>query len=181
MADISVQEDAAGDVYADLGYFNHKKILAYPRGHEEYERSVATPNMLFRYSRPLYVVQPTNKDQVATVIKWFSKKQRDFTIKCGGHSSAGYSTASPQSVSLDLRKMREAELDLEKDWVDIDAGCQWGHVYKTLTNGKHDGLFINGGPMPSCRSQRLHPWAVGLVRSREALGWAATPLRRRRL
>jgi len=30
----------------------------------------------------------------------------------------------------------------------MDAGCQWGHVYKTLVNGHHDGLMVNGGNCP---------------------------------
>lgn len=136
------------EVKRDLMYFSEQRIQAYGRGHEEYERSVATPNMLFRYSRPAYVVQPTARKQVQTIIKYLHEQKRSVTIKCGGHSSAGYSTAGPASVSLDLRKMNTAKLSADMESVDIDAGCQWGHVYKTLINDNHDGYFINGGRCP---------------------------------
>ncbi|KAI5924028.1 hypothetical protein F4810DRAFT_158975 [Camillea tinctor] len=127
--------------------FASKSIPVFKRGEEEYERSVATPNLLFRFSRPEFVVQPETPSHVQEIIKEAQSQNLKITIKCGGHSYAGHSTAF-EGISLDLRRMNIAELDMREKTVVIDAGCQWGHVYKTLINGGHDGFIINGGRCP---------------------------------
>lgn len=114
---------------------------------EDYERSVATPNLLFRFARPDCVVQPETVFHVQSIIKHARAQNLKLTIKCGGHSYAGHSTTS-KGISLDLRRMNTARLDMKSRVVTIDAGCQWGHVYKTLINGRHNGFIINGGRCP---------------------------------
>jgi hypothetical protein len=115
---------------------------------EVYERSVATPNRLFRFSRPTCVVQPEDASHVQAIINQAREKDLKITIKCGGHSYAGHSTAS-QGISLDLKNMNKVNLDMKSKTVTIEAGCQWAHVYKTLINGQHNGFIINGGRCPS--------------------------------
>jgi hypothetical protein len=117
---------------------------------EEYERSVATSNLLHRFSRPDYVAQPENASHVQAVIEEARTKKLKLTVKCAGHSYAGHSTAL-QGISLDLRRMKNVELDLKSRTVTMDAGCQWGDVYKTLINGRANGngYIINGGRCPT--------------------------------
>lgn len=117
---------------------------------EEYERSVATPNLLYRFSRPDCVIQPENTSHVQTIIKEAYSKKLKITIKCAGHSYAGHSTAF-QGISLDLRRMKNVKLDLGSKTVTMDSGCQWGDVYKTLINDrrKGNGFIINGGRCPA--------------------------------
>ncbi|KAI8627634.1 hypothetical protein F5Y19DRAFT_440630 [Xylariaceae sp. FL1651] len=124
-----------------------EKIPVFGRGEDLYERSVATSNRLYRFSRPPYVVQPETAAHVQSIIKHAKSKNFKVTIKCGGHSYAGHSTAV-SSISLDLRRMNKVDLDIKTKVVTIDAGCQWGHVYEKLINGDHKGFIINGGRCP---------------------------------
>ncbi|KAF3483021.1 uncharacterized protein GIQ15_02345 [Arthroderma uncinatum] len=124
-----------------------KKIPVFEPGEEEYERSVATPNLLFRFSRPDCVIQPETAAHVQAIVKQARSQNLSITIKCGGHSYAGHSTAF-KGISLDLKKMNKVELDMGSKTVTMDAGCQWGHVYKTLINGRHESFIINGGRCP---------------------------------
>ncbi|KAI2466903.1 hypothetical protein F4781DRAFT_444712 [Annulohypoxylon bovei var. microspora] len=122
-------------------------IPVFERGEQEYERSVATPNLLFRFSRPDCVIQPETFLHVQTIIKQARSQRLEITIKGGGHSYAGHSTAF-RGISLDLRRLNTANLDIKSRTITIDAGCQWGHVYKTLVNEQHDGFIVNGGRCP---------------------------------
>jgi FAD/FMN-containing dehydrogenase len=128
--------------------FKSGGIPVFDRGEEEYERSVATPNLLFRFSRPDFVLQPKTPAHVQTIIRQARAQNLLLTIKCGGHSYAGHSTAS-KGVSLDLRQMNQTKLDMTSKTITFGGGCQWGQVYKTLINGRHDGFVINGGRCPS--------------------------------
>jgi hypothetical protein len=128
--------------------FKRDKIPVFERGDEEYERSVATPNLLYRFARPDFVVQPKTPEQVQTIIKQARAQKLVLTIKCGGHSYAGHSTAFEGGVSLDLRQMNQTKLDMASKTITFGGGCQWGHVYKTLVNGRHEGFVINGGRCP---------------------------------
>jgi FAD/FMN-containing dehydrogenase len=134
--------------------FKSKKIPVFRPGgtkkeEEEYERSVATPNLLYRFSRPDCVIQPEDASHVQAIIKEAKSKKLKITIKCAGHSYAGHSTAF-QGISLDLRRMKNVKLDLKSKTVTMDSGCQWGEVYKTLINDRRNGngFIINGGRCP---------------------------------
>ncbi|TFK21174.1 FAD-binding domain-containing protein [Coprinopsis marcescibilis] len=127
--------------------FKRDKIPVFERGEEEYERSVATPNLLYRFARPEFVLQPETPEHVQAIIQQARAQNLLLTIKCGGHSYAGHSTAF-EGVSLDLRRMNKTKLDMASKTVTFGAGCQWAHVYKTLINGRHDGFVINGGRCP---------------------------------
>ncbi|CAK5268063.1 unnamed protein product [Mycena citricolor] len=132
---------------AHIQAFKADKIPVFDRGEEEYERSVATPNLLYRFARPEFVLQPETAAHVQAIIRHARSRNLKLTIKCGGHSYAGHSTAF-EGVSLDLRRMNKAKLNIGSKTITFGAGCQWGHVYKTLINGRHDGFVINGGRCP---------------------------------
>ncbi|KAH7097481.1 hypothetical protein BKA62DRAFT_661881 [Auriculariales sp. MPI-PUGE-AT-0066] len=128
---------------------------AFEPAEEEYERSVATPNLLYRFARPDLVLQPETYEHVQEIVKEAKERGIHLVIKCGGHSFAGYSTAAKTPeflnvVSLDLRRMNKARLDSQVDpkAVTMAAGCQWGHVYRLLVNGHHDKKIVNGGRCP---------------------------------
>ncbi|CAG8719612.1 11734_t:CDS:2, partial [Dentiscutata erythropus] len=127
--------------------FRSQKILVFEPGEEEYERSVVTPNLLFRFSRPHLVIQPEDASHIQPIIKQARAQKLKISIKCGGHSYAGHSTAN-KGISLDLRKINKVKLDIKSKIVTMDAGCNWGHVYKKLVNGRHNRFIINGGRCP---------------------------------
>jgi hypothetical protein len=117
--------------------------------YRDYEKAVVTSNLLYRFTRPRCVVQPENIAHVQSIIKQAKTRKLLLAIRCGGHSYAGFSTAlEPDSILVDLRKLNKVRLDIGNDTITIDAGCQWGEVYRSLINGKHDGLIINGGRCP---------------------------------
>ncbi|EJD41550.1 hypothetical protein AURDEDRAFT_186506 [Auricularia subglabra TFB-10046 SS5] len=124
-----------------------QNVPTFERGSEDYERSVATPNLLYRFSRPEIVVQPETAAHVQAIVREAKANKIRLTIKCGGHSYAGHSTAF-KGISLDLRRMNSVKLDIRRREITFGAGCQWGNVYKALINGEHDGFVVNGGRCP---------------------------------
>ncbi|KAJ7217886.1 hypothetical protein GGX14DRAFT_357929 [Mycena pura] len=126
-------------------------------GEEAYERSVATSNLLYRFSRPGCVVQPERDSHVRSIIQEAKSRGIPVIIKNGGHSYAGSSTAkSGNSISLDLSRMNKVALDLAAETVTLQGGALWGHAYKALVNHisangrRHlDGYLINGGRCPT--------------------------------
>ncbi|KAI7775678.1 berberine family protein [Diaporthe eres] len=117
--------------------------------YRDYEKLVVTSNLLFRFTRPHCVVQPENAAHVQSIVKQVRDQKLRLTIRCGGHSYAGFSTAlEKNNVLMDLRMMNKVKLDVSADIVTVDAGCQWGEVYRTLINGDHNGFIINGGRCP---------------------------------
>lgn len=128
--------------------FKSLEIPVLEPGQVEYDRAIATSNRLFRFSRPDCVVQPETAKHVQAIVREATSKNIDLTIKCNGYSYAGHSTAM-KGVSLDLRRMRNVNLDMNSNIVTMDAGCQWGRVYETLINGRHNGYIINGGRCPT--------------------------------
>ena len=119
------------------------------RGTEEYDRAIVTSNLIFRFSVPDCVVRPKTASEVQAVVKVARAQKLKLVIKCNGHSYAGHSTASVGSVSLDLRDMKQIDLDFDRKVISFDGGCQWGRVYQTLINGGYDGYVINGGRCPT--------------------------------
>ncbi|KAK0666811.1 hypothetical protein QBC41DRAFT_348538 [Cercophora samala] len=127
---------------------NHPAIPVFSPGEQEYEQAVALPNLLYRFSRPDYVVQPEGVAHVQTIVKQAFMAGVRITIKNGGHSYSGSSTTD-DGILLDLKRMNKVDLDINAQTVTIEGGAQWGHAYKKLVNGGHDGWIINGGRCPT--------------------------------
>ena len=132
-------------------FLKSEHIPVYQPGELKYERSVATSNLLYRFSRPACVVQPKCFLHVRIIVEQAKARKIPITIKNGGHSYAGFSTTD-QGISLDLVEMKEVSLDMESETVTLQGGAQWGHAYKKLVNGRHgstEGYIINGGRCPT--------------------------------
>jgi len=133
---------------AIVGVFKSKKIPVYEPEDEEYQRSVAVANLLYRFTRPSCVVQPENSSQVQTIVKEAKQRNIPITIKNGGHSYAGFSTTD-NGILLDLLRMKKVNLDMESKTVTLEGGARWGNAYSKLVSGRHDGYIINGGRCPT--------------------------------
>ncbi|EPS35109.1 hypothetical protein H072_11449 [Dactylellina haptotyla CBS 200.50] len=133
-----------------IAHLRDEDIPVFVAGDEEYELSVATSNLLYRYSRPDCVVIPRNELDVQTVV--MAANSDDYRvpiiIKNGGHSYAGFSTTE-KGISLDLRRMKKVTVDINSMTATVGGGALWGHAYKHLVNGRHDGYIINGGRCPT--------------------------------
>jgi hypothetical protein len=138
----------AKEIKQAMEVFTDSKIPVLVPGNADYRQAIATANLLFRFSRPHCVVQPTDADQVQTIIREAKARSIKVTIKGNGHSYAGHSTAFA-GISLDLRGMKKVELNMDDMMVTMDAGCQWGDVYEKLIIGNHNRYIINGGRCPT--------------------------------
>jgi hypothetical protein len=140
------------DIAPTIDFFRTQQIPVFTAKDEDpkpYERCVATANRLYRFARPDCVVLPENASQVQTIVKEAKSKGIRITIKCAGHSYAGHSTAD-RGIALDLRNMhKDVSLDEQAMMISMDAGCQWGQVYKELINDRKDGWIVNGGRCPN--------------------------------
>jgi len=126
----------------------YKKIAVYRPGEEAYQRSIATANRLFRFSQPACVVQPESSAHVQYIVKQAKLQNIPITIKNGGHSFAGSSTAN-KGILLDLKNMSKVHLDMDSMTITLQGGAKWGHAYKELAKGHHDGYIVNGGRCPT--------------------------------
>ncbi|KAI8951628.1 hypothetical protein F4801DRAFT_600939 [Xylaria longipes] len=128
-----------------------KGITVHEPGEVEYERAVAVSNLLYRFTRPICVVQPVTATEVQKVVISVRCFGLSLTIKNGGHSYSGAALKSTTNtgVLLDLAKLNKAHLDMEAEILTVGGGALWGNAYKTLINGRHDGWAINGGRCPT--------------------------------
>lgn len=141
-------EQARQNAMEHIKFFEKKKITVHKPGETEYERAVATSNLLYRFTRPDCVVQPEQDYHVAVIVKRAKAHKIPIRIKNGGHSYAGFSMTN-EGILLDLVKMNDVELDMKSKTVTLQGGALWGHAYKTLVNDHHDGYIINGGRCPT--------------------------------
>ncbi len=130
--------------------FKAKKIPVYEPGEDNYERYVATANLIYRFSSPPCVVQPKCACDVRDIIKIAKPWKIPITIKNGGHSYAGGSTTNI-GILMELGLMNEVALDLTTDTpaVIVQGGALWFHVYKKLVSKHLDGWVANGGRCPT--------------------------------
>ncbi|RFU79403.1 fad-binding domain-containing [Trichoderma arundinaceum] len=128
--------------------FKDEEIPVYTVGELAYERSVATANLLYRFARPDCVVQPKRASQVQIIVREAKARGIPITIKNGGHSYAGASTAE-KGISLDLARMNGVKLDINTEVVTLQGGALWGNAYKELVNQKINKFVINGGRCPT--------------------------------
>ncbi|RYP31678.1 hypothetical protein DL767_005591 [Monosporascus sp. MG133] len=109
-----------------------KKIPVYEPGEDDYERHIATANLIYRFSTPRCVVQP----------------------KCacdnGGHSYAGGSTTN-MGILMELGLMNEVIIDMKSETVTVKGGALWFHVYRALVSRHLDSYVANGGRCPTVR------------------------------
>jgi len=117
--------------------------------YRDYEKAVVTSNLLYRFTRPPCVLKPETTEHVQKIVQQARSAKVPLTIRCGGHSYAGHSTAIEKDTLLvDLRSMNSVQLDMKTKVVTVGAGCQWGEVYRSLIEGGHDGWVVNGGRCP---------------------------------
>ena len=128
--------------------FKTKKIPTYEPGEDNYERYVATANLIYRFSSPSCVVQPKCACDVRDIIKIAKPLNVPITIKNGGHSYAGGSTTNI-GILMELGLMNEVNLDKTSRTVTVKGGALWFHVYKKLVSKHLDGFIVNGGRCPT--------------------------------
>jgi len=135
---------------AIVASFKQENIPTFLPGDPAFELSVASPNLLYRFSRPNLVVQPETILHVQYIVKQAKQRGVLITIKNGGHSYAGFSSTD-SGILLDLAnllKTEQVKLDTKAKTVSLSGGARWGHAYRALLNDRLDGYVINGGRCP---------------------------------
>ena len=128
--------------------FKAKKIPVYEPGEDDYERYVATANLIYRFSSPYCVVQPKCACNVRDIIKIAKPLNIPITVKNGGHSYAGGSTTNI-GILMELGLMNEVDLDQDSKSMTVKGGALWFQVYKKLVSKHLDGVVVNGGRCPT--------------------------------
>jgi len=136
---------------------NLKGLQLHFPGSPEYERSVATGNLEYRYETPLFVANATEISHVTAVVELANKLGIKLTMKGGGHSFGGFSN-SLDGILLDMSGMRKVKLetiDISKDdnslggIVTLQAGALWGDAYRLLIDKQINKYTIMGGRCPA--------------------------------
>ena len=93
---------------------------------------------------PLLIVQPRSPADVALAMRYARDRQLPFTVKCGGHSAAGYSL-NQGGLVLDMSLLKAMTLDREARVLQVEFGARWQDVYGYLLAGGSGLLPIGGG------------------------------------
>ncbi|MGZ8694654.1 MAG: FAD-binding oxidoreductase [Gaiellaceae bacterium] len=91
-----------------------------------YEEARRIWNAMFD-RRPALVVRPTTPGDVATAIRYAREHDLLVAVRGGGHSIPGLSSVDDGVVS-DLSLMRGVEVDAERRWARVAAGCLLGEL-----------------------------------------------------
>lgn len=115
-------------------------------GDKDYERAVASSNLLYRFARPNYVVRPQNKEQVSVIVKEAVHRKIPITVKNGGHSYIGSSFPN-DGIMLDLKEMNQ--VSVEKYVSELSAWLR--HLGFYSGGSKRTWLFVFAS-LHICRS-----------------------------
>ena len=143
-----ITPDSGKDMEEVIKIFKAKKIPVYEPREDDYERYIATANLIYRFSTPRCVVQPKCACDVRDIIKIAKSRKISITIKNGGHSYVGASTTNV-GILMELGLMNEVELDEKSKTITVKGGALWFHVYKKLVSKHLDGYVVNGGRCPT--------------------------------
>ena len=122
-------------------------ISVFP-GDDEYHNSTLINNPAYSHLLPAFVALPKTVADVQRCLSCAYDKSVPFTMKSGGHSSAGYSTINGSTngaFTIYLSKMNTT-LPVSETSVKVQAGARWENVYKFVS--KTDYLIV-GGICPS--------------------------------
>jgi FAD/FMN-containing dehydrogenase len=111
-----------------------------------FDQAIFIGNELYSQRRPAYVIQPRTIEDVASALQMVRDLGLPVSIKCGGHSYAGYCLNS-EGVVLDLSLMQQIEIDESTMTVRVAGGVRWLSVYEALAK-VNPRYVVMGGICP---------------------------------
>ena len=111
-----------------------------------YDEAIFIGNELYSDRKPACVVQPRTVDEVASVLAMVKARELPFSIKCGGHSYAGY-CLNAGGLLIDLSLMQQIEVDEASMTVRADCGVRWLSIYEALAK-VNSRYVVMGGICP---------------------------------
>ena len=127
-------------------------ISSFP-GEKRYEEGAIMWNARFADVRPAFIAFPESAEDIQRCLRCSMDNAVPSVVKCGGHSSAGYSTIASPGFVIHLDKMRNISLNGTK--ATIQAGAVWGEVYEKF---KGTGYLIAGG---TCAGVGISGYTLG--------------------
>jgi len=132
----SVDGDAAG------GGLQSDELIMFSDG-IQYDEAIFIGNELYADRKPACVIQPRTVADMAAAIAMAKERSLDFSIKCGGHSYAGY-CLNDGGVMLDLSLMQQFEIDEAAMTVRADCGVRWLSLYEGLARVNPNYIVMGG-------------------------------------
>ena len=91
--------------------------------------------------RPAVIAACANPDDVADALERARRDELTIAVRAGGHSVAGYST-SDGGLVIDVRPMKDIEIDPTRRVARVGAGVTWGELDRAA---QEHGLAVTGG------------------------------------
>jgi FAD/FMN-containing dehydrogenase len=110
-----------------------------------YEEASVVWNNHFADKRPAIIAKCAGSHDVVDAVNFASQHSLLTAIRCGGHSTAGYST-NDGGLVIDLTLMRGVWLDPEHRVVRVQGGAEFGDVDRETSRV---GLVVPGGVVSS--------------------------------
>lgn len=102
-------------------------------------------NAMTGHGSPELVARPRTAEHVAAAVHFARTQGLELTVRAGGHSMAGLTTATG-GLLLDLRAMHQVEVEASSALVRIGGGACWGQVAEELAP---HGLGLTAGDTSS--------------------------------
>jgi FAD/FMN-containing dehydrogenase len=137
------------------------------RGAAGYGRAKRVFNARYSGADPIAVLYAEGSADVSAAVRWAQRHGVRIVARSGGHSYAGYSTATGALV-VDLTRMASIAVDRSSRTAVIGAGARLIDIYRRLNN---QGLTIPGG---SCSTVGISGLAQGGGVGLAARKWGTT-------
>lgn len=111
---------------------------------DEYKTLNWKINLAFEKAYPIAIFTPNSPSDVQTAVKCGVMYDIPLVPISGGHSYAGLSYGTNDSILIDFRNMKDIRLSDDKTNVTVESGALLGNLYYTLMR---EGLTV---PVGSC-------------------------------
>ena len=95
--------------------------------------------------RPALIARAGSTADVAAAVRHAREHSLEIAVRCGGHSLAGHSVVDDGLV-IDVRELRQVEIDLVTRRARVGAGLNWGELDAAT---QAHGLAVTGGRISS--------------------------------
>lgn len=111
---------------------------------------------MFEKAYPIAIITPTSSVDVQTAVKCGVETNTQLVPVSGGHSYAGLSFGTDESIIVDFSLMNNISINHKEKTVSVESGTFLGHLYGTLW--KNGGL---GAPLGVCATVAVGGLVIG--------------------